>query len=325
MSGPFQRALEQPILAAFPMDAKGFTGRECPNPECLGYFKVKFGTGLTVPAPCTCPYCGTKEGHDHFMTPDQLDYARSVAMRHVTAALRQGLKQHEFEIKPPRNALFGIGISVKLKDGALPTLHRYAEKPLETEVRCDRCTLAYAIYGVFGFCPDCGTHNNLAILQANLRLLEKVLDLAEAQAESDPLVAQKLLESAAEGCVSAFDGWGRATVAALISKAREPNAVKNMSFQRFETAMAKLHDGFGFDVGRALGAPEQTAIGRLFQKRHLLAHKLGVVDEAYLAATADPAAAVGRRIGITSEEIRGVLPMLARLAAAFSDHVNSLP
>ena len=28
-------------------DEEGFFGRECPNEECLGYFKVELGTGST--------------------------------------------------------------------------------------------------------------------------------------------------------------------------------------------------------------------------------------------------------------------------------------
>src|SRR5260370_31478043 len=41
-------------------DDDGYLGRECPIDECLGYFKIRPGTGVKGPAPCDCPYCGHK-------------------------------------------------------------------------------------------------------------------------------------------------------------------------------------------------------------------------------------------------------------------------
>ena len=88
------------------------------------------------------------------------------------------LKSLEFEHKP--SGPFGIGISLKLEPSAPHPIRYYREKKLETEVICDACTLRYAIYGVFGWCPDCGVHNSLQILIKNLELANKELALAEA-------------------------------------------------------------------------------------------------------------------------------------------------
>jgi hypothetical protein len=49
-------------------DEEGYTGRECPEETCLGYFKITYGTGLRGPAPCHCPYCGHSGEHDTFFT-----------------------------------------------------------------------------------------------------------------------------------------------------------------------------------------------------------------------------------------------------------------
>jgi hypothetical protein len=35
-------------------DEDGYVGRECPVPECLGYFKVTLGTGIKGPAHRHC-------------------------------------------------------------------------------------------------------------------------------------------------------------------------------------------------------------------------------------------------------------------------------
>src|SRR4051794_22042083 len=157
-------------------DQEGYIGRECPLETCLGYFKITPGTGAKGPAPCHCPYCGHSGEHNTFFTPEQIEYAKSVAIRKVTDAFHQDLKSFEFEHKPRGG--FGIGISMKVTRSAPHPISYYREKQLETKVGCDKCTLRFAIYGVFGWCPDCGAHNSLQILSKNLELARKELSLA---------------------------------------------------------------------------------------------------------------------------------------------------
>ena len=64
------------------------------------------------------------------------------------------LKSLEFEQRPV--GPFGLGFSLKVKAGRPHPIKHYREKQLETEVICDNCTLGYVIYGLFGWCPDCG-------------------------------------------------------------------------------------------------------------------------------------------------------------------------
>lgn len=185
-------------------DKDGYLGRECPVKECLGYFKITPGTGIKGPAPCHCPYCGHSGEPNTFFTQEQLKYAESVAIRKLTDAVFNDLKSLEFEHKP--QGMFGIGVSLKVKQSPGLPIRYYREKKLETEVLCDKCTLRYAIYGVFGWCPDCGVHNSLQILAKNLELANKELKLAEtAEAE----LANHLIGDALENVVSAFDGFGR--------------------------------------------------------------------------------------------------------------------
>ena len=124
-------------------DEDGFTGRECPNAECEGYFKIVSGTGLEGDGlPCHCPYCGHTAGHDEFWTQEQIRYAKCVAMRRISDAIRKDLKSLEFSQKP--RGPFGIGLSMKVKTGPPLPIHHYREKELETTVVCTNCTLRYA-------------------------------------------------------------------------------------------------------------------------------------------------------------------------------------
>jgi hypothetical protein len=280
-------------------DADGYLGRECPIEECLGYFKITPGTGLKGPAPCHCPYCGHVGEANTFSTKEQIEYARSVVIRRVTDALHQDLKSLEFESKP--KGAFGIGISLKVTQSASHPVRYYREKQLETEVVCDNCTLRYAIYGVFGWCPDCGAHNSLQILTKNLELARKELLLAEA-AEKE--LAEHLVGDALENVVSAFDGFGREI---CLQKAAD------IRFQNIAAARRKVQETFGFDFADGLGTDDWEYACRVFQKRHLLAHKMGVIDEEYVQKTNDPKAVTGRKIQVSRADVTSAIDIVEAL------------
>ena len=277
------------ISVPLSQDEDGYIGRECPVETCLGYFKITPGTGLKEPAPCHCPYCGHSGEHNTFFTPEQIEYAKSVAIRRVTDAVHEDLKSLEFEHKP--QGAFGIGFSMKVTSSAPHPIRYYREKQLETEVVCGKCTLRFAIYGVFGWCPDCGAHNSLQILSKNLELAKKELSLA-ASVETD--LAEHLIGDSLENVVSAFDGFGREICSQRGSDIR---------FQNMTSARRRVQETFAFDFADELSADSWIATCRIFQKRHLLAHKMGVIDDEYVQKANDSGAVAGRRVRVTQDEV----------------------
>jgi hypothetical protein len=196
---------------------------------------------------------------------------------------------------------FGIGISLKVTQGPRHPIRYYREKELETHVICDNCTLRYAIYGVFGWCPDCGIHNSVQILSKNLELAKKELALAESAVKD---LADHLIGDALENVVSAFDGFGREI---CLRKGAE------IRFQSLPGARRKVQEQFGFDFGDALTPEQWEYICRIFQKRHLLAHKMGVIDEDYVQKAKDPGAIAGRKIRVSYEEVTSSIDLVDAL------------
>jgi hypothetical protein len=305
------KRLGNSIEVSMKPDEDGYMGRECPDQDCLGYFKITPGTGVKGSAPCHCPYCGHTGNHNTFWTPEQLEYAKSVALNRITEAVLKDLKSLEFSHRPPRGS-FGIGISMKVEGRPHP-IRYYREKRLETEVVCDHCTLRYAIYGAFGFCPDCGVHNSHQILDKNLQLAEKQIVLA-GQVDAD--LASHLTGNALEDAVSSFDGFGRETCRVRSASATVPAKAENVSFQNLVGARQRLQDFFSIDLAAALTPVEWDFASRCFQKRHLLAHSMGVVDDAYIRATADPQAILGRKVSVSTEEVLALVTLLRKLGAS---------
>jgi len=303
---------------SIPPGEDGFIGRECPATECESYFKIQPGTGLTgKDLQFHCPYCGYEDVQNKFFTKAQIEYAKSIVISQVTGALLQDMKVLEFNHQPRGG--FGIGISMKVTGQPTPIRH-YREKQLETEVVCDKCTLRYMIYGVFGFCPDCGTHNSLQILGKNLELVDKMLAVAEAQ---ESAVAQVLIENALEDCVSSFDGFGRETCRVFSSRAPTPAKAAEIRFQNIASAKQRVQEQFGVDFANGLNDSEWALVIRCFQKRHLLAHKMGVVDEEYIRATGDLTVVLGRKSQVDSVEVRALVAALHTLGKQLSETLRN--
>jgi len=241
---------------SIPKDDEGYIGRECPQPECEGYFKIKPGTGLRGEnLPCFCP-CGQ----------------------------------------------FSIGISMKVKHGAPLPIRYYREKALETRVTCDHCTLEYAVFGVFAYCPDCDVHNSLQILHKNLDLTRRQLNLADTLSDVD--LRQHLIDDALENCVSAFDGFAREACRIRSAKSTDPAKCASLSFQHLPRGAARLQALFGIDLSASVPLTHWSAAHVGFMRRHVLAHKAGVVDQQYLDETGEPPSLLGRRLRITSDDVR---------------------
>lgn len=313
------RQLGNRVSVTLPLDESGYIGRECPQSACLGYFKVKPGTGLTGPdLPCVCPYCGFTDSPRHFYTPAQIEYAKSVALRIVGEAVRKDLKSMEFDHRPRGG--FGIGISMKVKHGPpLPVKH-YREEKLETELTCNECTLSYSVFGLFAYCPDCAVHNSLQILKNNLALTQKQLALAGGLDE--PELQRHLVEDALENCVSAFDGFGRETCRVRADKSTDPSKCENVSFQNLNRAAARLQNLFNVDLRSIVPVAVWTVAHVGFMRRHVLAHKAGIIDQPYIDETHESPTLLGRRLTIRADAVRELLDAVSALGKHL---VDSLP
>lgn len=307
--GDFPKHINVPI----PTDETGMIGRECPNADCEGYFKLQLGTGLKGDdLDCVCPYCGHRGKPDQFWTKEQIEYAKSYAFRAIGEIVTRELKKLEFN-HPPRGA-FGIGFSMKVKQGPRAPLRHYREKTLETEVVCDQCTLRYSVFGVFAFCPDCARHNSRQILAKNLDVVLKTLVLAEGGLE--PELRDSLIQNALEDAVSSFDGFGRELVRAHASAASDPSKAQNVSFQSLAGADAAILKLFGVSLQAMVATDEWSRLVLCFHKRHLIAHKAGVVDDKYVAQAGDSAAILGRKVQVSPEEVRAFVAAVRSIGDA---------
>lgn len=299
-------------------DEDGLIGRECPQPDCEGYFKIKFGTGITEPGyeKCFCPYCGYIGKQEEFFTKEQVRYIESVAAQHIQGIIEKEVKKWDRQLRSSTRKSF-IKLSVDYKKSHHPLAH-YAEKEVETTLVCDNCTLEYAIYGKFARCPDCGEANSLQILSANLMMIEKLLLQAEVQ--SDRSFQEYLIQNALEDVVSSFDSFGKNTLA--LAKKNTELAEVNISFQNIMKAREKVEKHFGFDMAKVLSEDEWKSVVVLFQKRNVISHNDGIIDDTYIQITGDRSAIPGRKVSVSIDEVKSALQHISTLAKFLSDGLS---
>ena len=304
---------------SLPRDKGGYTGRECPVEQCEGYYKIKFGTGVMEEGydKCFCPYCGYESTQDYFLTKEQVSYTESIALHEVEKAIGAEIKKWDRSLRKSTKNRF-IQLRVDYKRSYRPIAH-YAEQELETHLTCENCTLEYAVFGKFAYCPDCGVDNTLQILRVNLDLVRKLV--TQAKDEENAEFQEFLVHNALEDIVSTFDSFGRNSVR-LFTKNTEKSDT-SISFQNIKKAQDKIHNQFGFDFLNGLQLGDLENIVRNFQKRHLISHNDGIVDDAYLQITNDPEATTGRIISVTARDVEDMLGSIETIAQGLQSGLSS--
>ena len=125
-------------------------------------------------------------------------------------------------------------------------------------------------------------------------------------ARNTPELFQTMIENALEDCVSAFDGFGREICRVNAAKASNSDVVSRLSFQNLSNARDRVLEQFGFDLSDSVSEESWQEATTLFQKRHLVAHKMGVIDADYISRSGDSSAVIGRKIVVTSNEVQSL-------------------
>ncbi len=285
-----------------PRGRSGYTDRKCP--ECNGVFKLMLGTGLAGIEDCHCPYCGFYDHNSNFHTEAQLEYAKSVALDSIMSEFDSSIRQMQRNVRRLNRQSQGL-LKLTIKVNSSPRrVVIPADLKLETYVECANCTLKYAVYGVYAYCPDCGKHNAVQMLENNLETSGKLLELADGLVDADDALVGKLISKALTDVVASFDGFGRTICETYASKSSNPSQAEKIRFQNLIGARSSLRQYFGFDLAGGLTQAEWELAIRCFQKRHVLEHRSGVVDEDYKARAKDPKAIVGRKVSLSKNEVR---------------------
>lgn len=310
-------------------DEQGMIGRECNNPDCKKYFKVRPDTGIIDNPVMFCPYCGYRGSPREFFTEEQIEYAKSIALRHVTDIIGQELKKIE------RHSFKGPFFSMDIKIKSTPApIRYYVEKQLQEDVICENCGCEYAIYGMFATCPDCGMHNLFQMFYKNLNLVKKQIELEDElykrfgntdRTSIDALMkdlSPKLVEDACENTVTTFEVFCKEVYNRRKDRVVNPSMILSGNpFQSLDKTKDIFLSQFKLDVFLCLSAGEIDNLYLLFNKRHILTHNLGIIEQKFLKNTGLQKSILNHKVDISKKEVFSSLESLKKIAESIKGNL----
>lgn len=326
--------LEKGVEFQVPLEADedGFLDRECPSENCRFQFKVNAEdwTSLFQDEAVYCPLCRHSAAADSWFTTEQVEHAKSEALEHVRGRIGQALRKgaRRFNRRQPRRGgLIRISMEVRGVRSKRAVVPVPATEPLELRITCDECGSRFAVIGSAFFCPCCGHNSAERTFDDGLRKIFAKLDavplMKEQYAEIDrrdqgELLARSLIETALSDCVVAIQRIAEQVYSRMPDRPEPPHNV----FQRVDDASDLWKEGTGKGYDDWLSDEELKDLRLLFQRRHLLQHTEGIVDQKYLDRSDDSSYSLGQRIVVQEADVLRLLELVEKLACGMRTAVN---
>lgn len=307
-------------------DSDGYLDRECPNEECEFKFKViveDWGEDFQGQE-MYCPLCGTLGPVDHFWTKEHLDQAREQATQYFSRRLGRALARdaRSFNARQPRGGLISMSLEYKGPTQVPALVPCEAAEEMQHKITCEQCNARFAVIGSAFFCPRCGHSSAVRVfndalvkIEAKVEHLDRVVQaVAQIDKDAAELTRRSLLESAISDAVVAFQ---RVMEELYRRHSGTKDKIKQNTFQRLDEG-SKLWGAAGkLAYTDVLSEAELTRLGVYFQRRHLLAHNEGIVDEQYIERTRDTRYTPGQRIIVRPEHVMELVALVGKLVGAY--------
>jgi len=287
-------------------DSEGFFGRACPN--CNGYFRTDSGGEEYY-----CPYCSHLDNTLAFNTANQQAYIQ-IYIQTIVAAI---VNKIDVEIDLDE-------MIAKLPNNNSPFV--YSEERQQRHNQCKECKVMYDIIGEFGCCPNCGKLNAFEVFNEKLAHSLKRLNNASI-IETDKELQHTEYAEILKNCVSDFEAMAKDIRDELLRIPATPNRkeeLKRINFQRINEANEKLSKWFDIDFLNAVSEIDKLFINICFQRRHILTHNSGVVDEKYIRDTNDQTVRLNQRIKIDKDEACKLIHLTRTIAKRLFDSFESI-
>jgi len=309
--------------------------RRCPDVACTpgkflvdaSVYRLPDGTARED-ASLVCPYCGVRAGLHEFTDPADVRYAIEqvewAARRDLQAAIEDALRSCEFESA-------GSGMlraSCKFTPAPpVPPPPEPERQDLLRNMTCSSCSAGYGVWSLALFCPACGACALVDHLRREAELAVAVIDEAVLRtAERGEEYAHRQLSNAHEDVVSALEATCKAAYTYVARKRIAAGQVLlpldvGNAFQSVGRGR-KMFAHVGVDPFGALAAADLAWLGEAIQRRHVIAHNAGVIDEKYSQAVAG--AAEGEVVPVTAAEVRRFLAVVETVVTTLVSLVPEL-
>ena len=301
-------------------DAEGYIDRQCPHESCEFIFKVMredWESDLVRDEEVFCPCCGHSAEAKQWYTYEQVEFQKQQALAVVAGKLNAALRKDTDGWNRRQNPRSFISIKMNLEDKWKQVeVPPSVSEPMRLQIGCSECGCRYAVIGAAYFCPGCGHNSAEQMFGQSLQGIRSTLDalklLPDAIGNRDAaqVMSQAIVEAGLQNVVTAFQRY----LESLYARKADKASPRRNAFQNLSEGSALWRDAFGSEYAAHLTAPELALLGRYFQQRHVLAHRQGLVDQAYVDKSGDNSYRVGQRVIVKEEGVREAVTLVERLA-----------
>jgi hypothetical protein len=276
------------------VDDEGYLDRVCHSETCRAEFKVlaQDWREKTSNERVYCPVCRFEAPSTEWNTDEQREYLKSVAIAHLQDVVHSALIEDVHRFNHARRPGF-VQISLSAKRGARPTIVPIeAAKMMRQLFVCEACGCHYASVGAAFFCPACGHNSAVATFGQTTKVVCQFVALAPSIRGA---LAKEFDDDLAQDSVR--------------NMLRRKNVFQNLS-----ESSDLWRDAVGKGYEDMLLPSELQELEALFQQRHLMAHRNGIVDQEYIDRSGDSTYSVGQRLVVREAAVLRLAALLSNLA-----------
>jgi RNA polymerase subunit RPABC4/transcription elongation factor Spt4 len=314
-----KRLNRQTISIPLEADEKGYIDKQCPSKDCEFLFKVHADdwTNIFKDEAVWCPMCRHEAHANEWYSIAQVEHVKKQALKVVKEQIHNAFVSgaESFNRRQPKNNFFTMSMKVSGGRRLTKVIPAAAAEEMQLEIQCEECRARFAVIGSAFFCPLCGhnsvlrTYNDsLAKIQAKCDNQEVIRQALTASAGKDiaEVTCRSLLESCISDGVVAFQKYCEGLYSTF-------GETPFNAFQRLDQGSQLWKCAVGFGYSEWLTEAEFASLKILFQKRHLLAHNEGIIDEKYIQKSGDNSYRKGQRIVVSKSDITDLLNCLRKL------------
>lgn len=285
--GEFKNHIEDISKMVIPIipDKNGMIDRQCPKSECESLFKIHREDWLKIvrEEEVFCPFCKNNSEAKSYLTVEQNNEVISDLKKSIREFWNYGYSQT------------GQNISIKPRE------------EFELNLKCVKCNCRYSVVGSAYFCPSCGNNNieenakkAVEKILSNTNNIEKIQETLETNLNKDEatVITKSIIKNSISEIIGTLQNYSELRYNSISSKTAPFNA-----FQNVEKSNKLWFTLFGTGYDDWLTKTELENLYKYTQKRHLIEHKAGIVDQKYITKTGDINYQEGERIIIKPNDV----------------------
>lgn len=184
------------------------------------------------------------------------------------------------------------------------------------KITCMECDTKYAVIGSAFFCPCCGHNsaeetfdNSILKIEHKIKSIPVIRETVETISKDEAeTTCRSLIETSLSECIVAFQRFWEVYFA-RINPSRK---IKFNAFQNLDTGSEYWKENFGESYSDWLSPSEYKELNILVQKRHLLSHTAGIVDQKYIDRSFDKTDSVGQGIVVKEKDVLSLVNFIKK-------------